>query len=348
MRHTVYSHSICFVLLILFIFSHQYSVADDLVAAADRVQDGQKIDIKQQKYQDLFDELIRDHGFTQAELNNTFRNVTIKRRILVLMDTQWESKPYYQYRPLFITDKVIATAARKLLKYKTILDRIEKELGVNREVVIAIWGVESRFGKYSGGFNVFRTLNTLFSAYPRRSEFFGKQLLHFLILCKENNYNPLTIKGSYAGAFGQTQFIPSSFREYAVSFDGDSRRDVFGSIPDILASIANYLHFYHWSMDAPYYVDIGSKLMGDAVKDANKKGRKGLINYAIVAEEQNVALSPPPEQSPVTVVGIEIDPAQGGGKRYVAGYPNFQAITQWNHSNRYAMVVSELAEAIQN
>ncbi len=347
MRHNFHSRSISFLLLILFIFSSQYSFADDKITAADRVQDGQKIDIKQQKYQDLFDELIRDHGFTQAQLDSTFRNVTIKRRVLVLMDTQWESKPYYQYRPLFITNKVIATASKKLLEYKTILDRIEKELGVNREVVIAIWGVESRFGKYSGGFNVFRTLNTLFSAYPRRSEFFGKQLLHFLILCKENNYDPLSIKGSYAGAFGQTQFIPSSFREYALSFDGDSRRDVFGSVPDILASIANYLHFYHWSLEAPYYVDIGSKLMGDAVKEANKKGRKGLIDYATVAEEQNVALSPPPEQRAVTVVGLEIDPAKGGGKRYVAGYPNFQAITQWNHSNRYAMVVSELAEAIQ-
>lgn len=348
MRHNFHLRSVSFLFLIFFIASQQCCFANEQTAAADRVQDGQKIDLNQKKYQILFDELIRDHGFTQTELDNTFRNITIKRRVLVLMDTQWESKPYYQYRPLFITDKVIETAGKKLLEHKTILDQIEKELGVNREVVIAIWGIESRFGKYSGGFNVFRTLNTLFSAYPRRSEFFGKQLLHFLILCKENNYNPLTIKGSYAGAFGQTQFIPSSFREYAVSFDGDSRRDVFGSVPDILASIANYLHFYHWSLNAPYYVDIGSKLVGDAVKKAHQNGRKGLIDYATVAEEQNVALNPPPEQRPVTVVGLEIDPAKGGGKRYVAGYPNFQAITQWNHSNRYAMVVSELAEAIQN
>jgi membrane-bound lytic murein transglycosylase B len=263
------------------------------------------------------------------------------------MDKQWESKPYYQYRPLFITAKVIETAKMKLLKYQVILDRIEKELGVGREVVIAIWGVESRFGKYSGGFNVFRTLNTLFSAYPRRSEFFGKQLFHFLILCKENNYDPLSIEGSYAGAFGQTQFIPSSFQEYAISFDGDDRRDVFGSVPDILASIANYLHFYHWSLATPYYKDIGSKLTGEAVRAANKKGRKGVVEYTIVAREQNVALNPPPENRPVTIVGLEIDPAKGGGKRYIAGYPNFQAITEWNHSNRYAMVVSELAEAIQ-
>ncbi len=342
--HNFLSFAICLLLL----FSAQHSFADNTILAADRVKDGQQIDLKQQRYADLFDKLIRDHGFTQAELDKTFRSVQIKRRVLVLMDKQWESKPYYQYRPLFITGKVIETAKRKLLEYKTILDRIEKELGVDREVVIAIWGVESRFGKYSGGFNVFRTLNTLFSAYPRRSEFFGKQLLHFLILCKENNYDPLSIEGSYAGAFGQTQFIPSSFREYAVSFDGDERRDVFGSVPDILASIANYLHFYHWSLATPYYIDIGSKLKGEAVKAANKKGRKGLVDYAIVARVQNVALNPPPENRPVTIVGLEIDPVKGGGKRYVAGYPNFQAITEWNHSNRYAMVVSELAEAIQD
>jgi len=347
MRNNFHSLTLCFWVCFLFTFCPQYSYADTKSLAADRVKDGQKINLKQQKYASLFTELIRDHGFTQTELDSIFHNVSIKRRVLVLMDKQWESKPYFQYRPLFITNRVIKTARAKLLEYKNILDRIEKELGVDREVVIAIWGVESRFGKYSGGFNVFRTLNTLFSAYPRRSEFFGKELLHFLVLCKDNNYNPLSIEGSYAGAFGQTQFIPSSFREYAVSFDGDDRRDVFDSVPDILASIANYLHFYHWSLNTPYYADIGSTLRGDAVNAAEKKGRKGLIDYTIVAREQNVDLNPPPENRPVTIVGLEIDPAKGGEKRYIAGYPNFQAITEWNHSNRYAMVVSELAAAIQ-
>jgi membrane-bound lytic murein transglycosylase B len=347
MRNTFHTPPLHFFFCLLFVLCPQHSCAAKTLSAANCVKDGQRIDLQQQKYTTLFSELTQNHGFTQEELNKLFQNVSVKRRVLVLMDKQWESKPYYQYRPLFITDKVIKTAKAKLREYKLILDRIEQELGVDREAVIAIWGVESRFGKYSGGFNVFQTLNTLFSAYPRRSEFFGKELLHFLVLCKENNYDPLSIEGSYAGAFGQTQFIPSSFREYAISFDGDKRRDVFNSVPDILASIANYLHFHHWSLNTPYYMDIGSKLRGKTAKAAEKKGRKGGIEYTVLAQEQNIALPPPPGSSLVTIVGLEIDPAKGGGKRYIAGYPNFQAITEWNHSNRYAMVVSELAAAIQ-
>jgi len=334
-----------FLLLSLFFLPHN-SLAEKKVLAADLVKDGQKIDLSQEKYSLLFQDLTRDQEFTQAELDMLFKEVRIKRRVLVLMDTQWESKPYYEYRPRFITRSVIRKAKKKLKQHRAILDRIERKLGVNREVIIAIWGIESRFGKNSGGFNVFRTLNTLFDAYPRRSDFFRKQLIAFLILCKENNYDPLTIEGSYAGAFGQTQFIPSSFLEYAVSFDGDTRRDVFGSIDDILASIANYLHRFHWTLDAPLYFDIGRKLKGPEVIKANKAGRKGLVDYLTVQHEQALALPIPPKKRKLTIVGLEIAPKKGGGKRYVAGYPNFQAITEWNHSNRYAMAVSELTEAI--
>jgi len=335
--------------LIIFLFS-LFSFPHLCLAekkAADFVTDGQKIDLSQEKYLLLFQELSKDNTFTQSELATLFKGVKIKRKVLVLMDKQWEAKPYYKYRPRFITKSVIRKAKKKLKKYKDILDRIEQELGVNREVVIAIWGIESRFGKNSGGFNVFQTLNTLFDAYPRRSDFFRKQLIAFLILCKENDYNPLKIKGSYAGAFGQTQFIPSSFREYAVSFDGDTRRDVFGSTHDILASIANYLRSFHWTLDAPLYVDIGLQLKGKEVQKANNTGRKGLVDFEIVQKEQSISLPIPPENRPLTIVGLEIAPKKGGGKRYVAGYPNFQAITEWNHSNRYAMAVSELAEAIK-
>jgi len=338
--------SILFLLSFLLVLPHS-SLAEKKIPAADLVKDGQGIDLSQEKYKLLFHDLKRDDTFTQAELDMLFKGVQIKRKVLVLMDTQWEAKPYYEYRPRFITRSVIRKAKKKLKQHKTILDRIEQEFGVNREVIIAIWGIESRFGKHSGGFNVFRTLNTLFDAYPRRSDFFRKQLIAFLLLCKENNYDPLTIKGSYAGAFGQTQFIPSSFREYAVSFDGDDRRDVFGSTPDILASIANYLHRFHWTLNAPLYVDIGKKLKGPALIKANSAGRKGLVDYLTVEKEQSIALPAPPGNRPLTIVGLEIAPKKGGGKRYVAGYPNFQAITEWNHSNRYAMAVSELAEALE-
>jgi membrane-bound lytic murein transglycosylase B len=316
--------------------------------AADLVKDGQPIELTQEKYTKLFEELRTQHNFTQEELDQMFAGVTIFRKVLVLMDKQWEAKPYYKYWPLFITPTVIKTGQDKLIEHKATLDRIEKDLGVDREIVVAIWGIESKFGTHRGKYNVFRTLNTLFDAYPRRSTFFRKQLVHFLLLCRENGMDPHEIYGSYAGAFGQTQFIPSSFREYAVSFDGDDRRDVFNSVEDILASIANYLRRYHWSLDAPIYWDIGNELHSQILISAQLKGRKGRVDWQTVKEAQGVNLPTPPDKKKLSIVGLEIDPKKGGGYRYVAGYTNFHAITAWNHSNRYAMAVTELAEAIRN
>jgi len=316
------------------------------ILAADRVKDGQLIDLKQKKYQVLFSELQNKHKFTWAELNKLFAGVTIDRKVLVLMDHQWEARPYYKYWPLFITPPVVDKGKQKLVQHKAILDRIEKELGVDREVVIAIWAIESKFGLYKGKHNVFQTLNTLFNSYPRRAKFFRKQLIHFLVLCKENNFDPLSIKGSYAGAFGQTQFIPSSYREYAVSFDGDDFPDVFNSTDDILASIANYLRRFHYKLDKPIYVDIGNELKSPKLIATNIKGRKGRIKRETVTKAQKVRLPPSPGNKKLSIVSLELDPKKGGGYRYVAGYPNFHAIIQWNHSNRYAMAVTELAEKL--
>lgn len=308
--------------------------------AADLVKDGQLIDLTSPRYQELFTELQEKHHFAKQELDKLFTGVSILRRTLELMDRQWEARPWYEYYPRFITAKTINEGRKKLRIYKTLLDRIEKELGVEREIIVAIWGIESRYGKHKGAFNMFRTLNTMFDAYPRRSDFYRKQLIHFLLLCRENNVDPMAITGSYGGAFGQTQFIPSSFREYAVDFDKDSRRDVWASVPDILASIANYLHRYKWTFQAPIYMEIGSNLKGNNLQEAYKKGRKGLVPWREVMRTQKVPMAPPPGNSEVTIVGLE---HKDGSMRYLAGYPNFQAITKWNNSNRYAMAVTELA-----
>lgn len=263
------------------------------------------------------------------------------------MDKQWEAKPYYDYRPLFITPAVIAQGKAKLQEYKPLLDRIESKLGVDREVVVAIWGIESRFGNHQGRYPVFTTLNTLFDAYPRRSAFFRNELVQFLLLCRDNQIDPLGVKGSYAGAFGQTQFIPSSFRTYAISFDGNNRIDVFTSVDDILGSIANYLRRFHWTLNAPIYSDLGSELKSQALIAANTKGRLAKVDWESVCQTQGLRLPQPPDNSGLIVVGLEVSPDEGGGFRYIAGYQNFQAITEWNHSSRYAMVVSELAEALK-
>jgi len=314
--------------------------------AADLVDDGQVIDITSPRYTGLFKELRLRHGFASGELRRLFHGVSVKKRVLELMDRQYEALPYYKYYPIFINDAVVAEGKKRLATHAGLLDRVERELGVEREIVVAIWGIESRYGRHKGAFNLFQTLNTMFDAYPRRRAFYRKQLIEYLLLCRENGVDPLSVTGSYGGAFGQTQFIPSSFREYALDFDGDGRRDVWSSVPDILASIANYLKRFHWTFAAPVYWELGQRLKGARLRAACAKGRKGLVSWATVKKDQGIDLPPPPGGRKLTIVGLETGPE--GGMRYVAGYPNFQAITKWNNSNRYAMAVAELAERFRN
>ena len=328
------------------LLADQKAMARQRPKAADLVKDGQPIDLTQKKYRLLFSELKKKYHFTDQELQSIFKGQRISRRVLELMDKQWEAKPYYKYAPLFLTRDKITTGRKKLAQYRELLDRIEHKIGVDREIVIAIWGIETRYGAHQGRFNVLQTLNTLFDAYPRRSKFFRKQLVAFLLLCKENNVDPGTIPGSYAGAFGQTQFIPSSFRAYAVSFDGDSKRDVWHSVPDVLASIANYLKHFHWTLDAPIYAELGHTLKDKQLIAAKLKGRKGRVPWSVVRNKQAVNIPPSPHNKPLSIVALELPPGGTYSFRYIAAYPNFQAITEWNHSNRYAMAVSELAEAI--
>lgn len=315
--------------------------AADKPPAADLVTDGQKIDLNSPRYQGLFKELRLRYDFDQEELNRIFSGVTIKKEILERMDDQYEALPYYRYRPIFITESRIEKGRKKLADHEKLLDSIEEEFGVEREIIVAIWGIESHYGDYhEDGHQLFRTLNTLFDAYPRRRTFYRKQLIDFLLLCRNNNVDIHSVKGSYGGAFGQPQFIPSSFQEYARDFDGDGKRDVWDSVPDILASIANYLHRFQWVYDAPIYHDIGPELKSQELKKAYKQGRQGKVSRQQIMTAQGLTIPSAPENKKLTVVGLE---QKDGNIRFVAGYPNFQAITAWNHSNNYAMVVSELA-----
>ncbi len=335
-----------FVLCVFLVQILQGSVSAKTPRAADLVRNLQPVDINQKKFLTLFLELEQIHHFTPGDLHAIFQGQVIKKRVLELMDSQWEAKPYYVYYPFFVTPKTIRTGKAKLQQHKALLDRIEQEFGVDREIIIAIWAIETRFGANQGGFNVLQTLTTLFDAYPRRSDFFRKQLIDFLLLCRQNQIDPHHVEGSYAGAFGQTQFIPSSFLQYAVSFDGDTRRDVWHSIPDILASIANYLHTFHWTLHDPVYIELGHTLTDKRLLAAQKQGKKGRVSWQVVHDVLAKDIPPSPQNRPLSIIRLERRPKNGHPQfRYVAGYPNFQAITQWNHSNRYAMAVTELAEA---
>jgi peptidoglycan lytic transglycosylase B len=310
--------------------------------------DNQLIDLSSERYRQFFRELEEQQHFTAEELGRLFQGVRVDQLVLELMDKPGEAKPYYRYRPLFITPSAIAMGKQSLEEYRPLFDRIEAEFGVDREIVVAIWGIESRFGFNQGGFNLFRTLNTLFDRYPRRSAFFRNELIQFLLLCRDNGIDPLTVFGSYAGAFGQAQFMPSSFREYAVDFDGDKHCDLIGSRDDVFASIANYLRSFGWTLHAPVYAELGNRLGAGVPVDARNPGQKVLLDWRLLADLQQRALPRPPLNGKLSIVGLEQSPESGGGRRYIACYPNFRALTAYNRSEKYAMVISELAEAFKN
>ncbi|MCI5134905.1 MAG: lytic transglycosylase [Candidatus Electrothrix sp. AW2] len=307
--------------------------------------DQQTVNLDQEKYRKLFLELEQKYQFQPAELKQIFQGLKFSQRVLELMDKQFEKRPYYEYVRLFLTPKMIQTGKRKLLIYKDLLARIERQFGVEPEIIVAIWGIETRYGANQGSFPVLETLNTLFAAYPQRAKFFRNELIQFLILCREHGIDMQTVKGSYAGAFGQAQFMPSSFRRFSVSFDGNDQCDLWHSVPDALASIANYIKLHGWKNGTPVYAELGNTLKDHRLQTAMDQGRKGRIPWQVVWSVQTKDLPLSPHSMPLSVIGLELDPKTSEqAYRYVAGYPNFHTITEYNHSLLYGMAVSELAE----
>ena len=315
--------------------------------AADAVEDNQLIDTTSPLYQDLFSELQGQHGFSPSELAKVFSELRLDKKVLQLMDRQGEAKPYYLYRANFITTAILAIGKQQLAVHQALFDRIEEVYGVDREVIVAIWAMETRFGTNQGTFGLWQTLNTLFAAYPRRSLFYRGEIIDFLLLCRRHGLDPQRMKGSYAGAFGQAQFMPSSYNKHAVDFDGDGRPDLVRSYPDIFASIANYLKKFGWTLHTPLFVELGRELRSPALIKVWQEGRTGLMTRQQIADLQQIDLPASPQEKPLSLVAVEHSPQQGGGMRFIAGYPNFQVITEYNHSNKYAMAVAEMAEAFK-
>ena len=269
---------------------------------------------------------------------------------LVLPPPSPVAKDWATYRARFIEPTRIQAGARFWRKHQATLARAEKEFGVPAEIIVAIIGVETLYGQNTGNFRLVDALGTLAfhfpQAHPRATErqaFFRSELEQFLLLSSRSGADPLSVRGSYAGAMGLPQFMPSSWAQYAVDFDGDGRVDLFGSPADAIGSVANYFKAFLWQTGMPthYPVSLSAQTDMDSLLAPDILPTFSVASFTAKGAGLNGAALAHP--GPLALIELHNGP---NAPSYVAGTENFYAITRYNWSSYYAMAVIELAEAV--
>ncbi len=285
-------------------------------------------------------EISREHRLDENKLINLFAIAEPQQSVLDAISKPAEKVlTWKQYRPIFIKDKRISDGRRFMLDYASVLAEAEQKFGVPANIIASIIGVETFYGKITGKHGVLESVATLAFDYPPRAKFFKSELTEFLILSNEENWDAMSVKGSYAGAVGWPQFISSSYRHYAIDFDGDGKRDLFNSVPDVIGSVANYLAEHGWKNGQPIAKSLKVKAADRAAIDAlERKSLKPAIAPKTLA---NLGY-PVAGSKPVKV--MKLDGASGA--EYWAGYTNFYVITRYNHSAMYALAVFQMSEML--
>lgn len=290
---------------------------------------------------EFIDELTRDYGFAGEQLHGLFAEVERKQAILDAISRPAEKvKPWKDYRPIFITDKRISQGVEFWKHNQAALEKAEAEYGVAPQFIVAIIGVETFYGGNTGSWRVMDALSTLAFDYPPRAPFFRKELREFLLLTREEQVDPLSLKGSYAGAMGLPQFMPSSFRAYAVDFDGDGHINIWSNPTDAIGSVASYFKRHGWQ--AGGQVASRVEVSGERVAEGLTQGLDPLKSVAELRELGWRSADELADETPVTAFRLE----GAEGDEYWFGLPNFFTITRYNRSVMYAMAVNQLAEAL--
>jgi len=287
-------------------------------------------------------ELEQAGYYAPGELNTLFKQVERQDRVLELMSRAPERrKEWFEYRPIFITSTRIKQGAQFWRENAEALALAESKTGVPAEIIVSILGVETSYGRNKGSFRVIDALATLGFDHPPRAPFFSKELREFLILSRENGMDPSEIRGSYAGAMGYPQFMPSSWRNLAVDFDGDGRIDLINNPIDAIGSIANYFKGNGWKPGEP--VVLAGTASGEISEDSvsttlNTTTTLAAIQQSGIRSSHNLVPT-----TPATAFRL-----QGtNGTEYWIGLHNFYVITRYNRSIMYAMAVNDLASLIK-
>ncbi|MFG0805623.1 lytic murein transglycosylase B [Pseudomonas fluvialis] len=289
----------------------------------------------------FIEQMTREHGFAGEQLQRLFAQAERKQAILDAISRPAERvRPWSEYRPIFITEARIQKGQAFARQHAEALARAEREYGVAAEVIVAIIGVETFYGGNTGSWRVLDALSTLCFDYPPRAPFFCQQLREFLLLTREEQVDPLSLKGSYAGAMGLPQFMPGSFRAYAVDFDGDGHINIWTNPVDAIGSVASYFKAHGWESGEP--VVSRAELRDASAVDALSPGLDATSTVgklrALGWRSQDVL------RDDLPVTAFRQDGAEG--VEYWMGLPNFFTITRYNRSLMYALAVHQLSEEI--
>jgi len=294
----------------------------------------------------FIDQMVTRHSFDRVDLTQLLNKAKVKQSILKIMlppkKLGAKPKPWYKYRQNFVTKSRINKGLQYWQQNASALKRAEKTYGVPAEIILAIIGVETIYGRNKGNIRIIDALKTLAFHYPRRAEFFRGELEHFLLLTREEGMNPLQPKGSYAGAMGIGQFMPSSFRRYAVDFNGDGKRNIWTNNTDAIGSVANYFQRFGWKTGEP--VIKPTQIRPNGVE--NLMGLKFKPQYTLQQLKPMGLLYHGNESDNTAVMFIDLETEIGTS--YWVGFENYYVITRYNRSKRYAMAVYHLAQALAN
>ena len=298
-------------------------------------------DFDHPKYELIQKALVEEHNFSAEEIKLIIGQAEKQQKIIDSMNSPAEfTWTWDRYRKLFIEPKRIKNGKLFIKNNLETLERAEAQFGVPKEVITAILGVETRYGKIMGSYRVLDALSTLSFDYPRRSNFFSQELINLLLLARENNLDIFKLKGSYAGAMGYGQFIPSSYRAYAVDFDNDGSVDLLNSVEDAIGSIGNYLYQHGWKSNYPIIWEVNNSFEGFNSDSVNNVRKKVNFDSKTMSPINAIDFNFEGLNSDVLLLSYETDKSTN----YFVGTRNFIAITKYNVSHFYAKAVYDLAQ----
>ena len=288
------------------------------------------------------DVMVKKHGFERAYIEKLLAQAERKQSILDAISRPAErTLEWKDYRKIFIQESRIEQGVEFWKAHRETLNRAHKEYGVPPQIIAAVIGVETRYGRHMGNYRVLDALATLGFDYPRRSKFFSKQLEEYLLMTREQKLDPLTMTGSYAGAMGFGQFIPSSYRSFAVDFDNDGVADIVNNPVDAIGSVANYFQKHHWRPNAPVALSAFVAENHDAT--VFDEGLKPVYTVAQLKSKGVSAYAELDGKAMASAIRFIGD----SGVEHWLGMHNFYVITRYNHSAMYAMAVYQLSQLIE-